>query len=87
MQGKILFAVGLGLGYVLGARQGRGRYEKLKRQASDVWQSGTVQRGVADAQKLARENVPVVGDKIADVVEKVKSATGANESAPADNGA
>src|ERR1700709_412946 len=37
MRGKILLVVGLGVGYVLGARAGRGRYDEIKRTAQKFW--------------------------------------------------
>lgn len=39
MKGKILFIAGLGVGYVLGTRAGRERYEQIKAAAARV--SGT----------------------------------------------
>ena len=39
MKGKILFVVGLGVGYVLGTRAGRERYEQIRSAAEKVWTS------------------------------------------------
>jgi hypothetical protein len=74
MYGKLLLVVGLGVGYVLGARRGREGYDKLKRQASETWRSPNVQRTVSSAQKFAKDNIPVVGDAISDAVKKVNNA-------------
>lgn len=46
MKGKIAFLVGAAVGYVLGTRAGRERYEQIKRGAEAVWQTEPVQRGV-----------------------------------------
>lgn len=46
MKGKIAFLLGAGVGYVLGTRAGRERYEQIKRGARAVWQTEPVQRGV-----------------------------------------
>lgn len=46
MKGKIAFVVGAAVGYVLGSRAGRQRYEQIKRGAQAVWQTEPVQRGV-----------------------------------------
>ena len=57
MKGKIAFAFGLGLGYVLGTRAGRGRYEQIKKAANKVWQTNTV-------QKLQTKATGFVGDRV-----------------------
>lgn len=45
MRGKIAFVLGLGLGYVLGTRAGRQRYEQIKRGAQKLWDSPGVKAG------------------------------------------
>ena len=46
MKGKIAFVLGAAVGYVLGTRAGRERYEQIKRGAQTVWNTPPVQRGV-----------------------------------------
>ena len=46
MKGKIAFVLGAAVGYVLGSRAGRGRYEQIKRGAQNVWNTEPVQKGV-----------------------------------------
>lgn len=46
MKGKIAFVLGATVGYVLGSRAGRERYEQIKRGAQQVWETEPVQRGV-----------------------------------------
>lgn len=46
MRGKLAFVLGATVGYVLGTRAGRERYEQIKRASSAVWQTEPVQRGV-----------------------------------------
>ena len=58
MYGKVLFVVGGLVGYVIGTKQGREGYEKLKRQATDLWENPKVQRTVSDAQKFAEDKIP-----------------------------
>ncbi|MBM7824364.1 hypothetical protein JOD55_000191 [Arcanobacterium pluranimalium] len=44
-----------GIGYVLGARAGRERYEQIKTQASKVWNSASVQSGREKAKETASQ--------------------------------
>ena len=46
MRGKLLFVAGGAVGYVLGTRAGRRRYEQIKAAAGSVWQSPGVQKQV-----------------------------------------
>jgi len=64
MRLKFLFIVGIGVGYVLGARAGRARYEQIKAKATDTWEDPRVQRAVTDAQDFVKENAPVVQEKV-----------------------
>jgi hypothetical protein len=84
MQGKIMFVLGAAAGYVFGTRTGRQGYERLKRQARDFWQNPRVQSTVSTAGDLAREKIPVVGEKVSDVAKK---ATGAVSDAAAKHSA
>ena len=55
MKGKILFVVGLGVGYVLGTRAGRERYEQISRAAEGVWNTPAVQQGVDTVKDFAAD--------------------------------
>lgn len=57
MKGKLGLIVGLGVGYVLGARDGRQRYEKIKAQVRHLWRSPAVQEKVEAAGDLASQAV------------------------------
>ena len=82
MKGKLLFVAGGVIGYVLGARAGRKRYEQIKQAASRVWESPAVQRQVHQVEDFASQklgDVPeVIGDAakkaVSGVVERVTSA-------------
>jgi SLT domain-containing protein len=52
------------VGYVLGARAGRERYEQIMEQAQRIWSNPNVQKASHSAQDLAREKAPVVGEKL-----------------------
>jgi hypothetical protein len=68
MRGKIWFVTGVGVGYVLGTRAGRERFEQMVSTARKVWESPTVQEaaGVVQAQanKLYEQGKQTVNDKL-----------------------
>jgi hypothetical protein len=73
MKGKILFVVGLGVGYVLGTRAGRERYEQMRRAAERVWNRPEVQQGVDTVKDFAKTRV---GDLSETVLDGVKNLIG-----------
>ena len=73
MKGKILLVVGLGVGYVLGARAGRERYEQIKRATDKFWHSRGVQKQVHNAEDFAKAKAPEVVEFLADGAKKVVS--------------
>ena len=64
MKGKILFVVGLGVGYVLGTRAGRERYEQIRSAAEKVWNQPAVQQGVGTVKEFAAARVGDLGDTV-----------------------
>ncbi|MDX6744715.1 hypothetical protein [Actinocorallia sp. A-T 12471] len=52
---RVIFAGGVAVGYVLGARAGRERYEQIKKAAQDVWGHPTVQNAAASVKVQAAE--------------------------------
>ena len=52
MRGKLMFITGVGVGYVLGTRAGRQKFDQMVAQARRFWESPTVQEaaGVVQAQ-------------------------------------
>lgn len=63
---KVSFLAGFGVGYVVGARAGRQRYEKLKSSAQHLWTSPKVQDTVSQAQDFAARKAPEVQHKVAE---------------------
>lgn len=55
--------VGLGVGYVLGARAGRERYDQIVERVSGVWDDPRVAKARRDAARYAREQGPVLVDR------------------------
>jgi hypothetical protein len=62
---KSLFVilVGLAVGYVLGARAGRERYDLIARKVNGVWEDPRVAKARGEAARYAREQAPVLRDK------------------------
>ncbi|BDI21287.1 YtxH domain-containing protein [Herbiconiux sp. L3-i23] len=71
MKGKLVFATGLAVGYVLGTRAGRRRYEQIKASAQKLWTSAPVQKGVEQVQGFVDEHSPDVPAVLADGAKKV----------------
>jgi hypothetical protein len=71
MRGKILFVFGLVLGYVLGTRAGRERYEQIKAGAQKVWLDPRVQEQVQTVEEFVKDKAPDLADKATTVVKKV----------------
>ncbi|MFG1921652.1 hypothetical protein [Cryptosporangium sp. NPDC048952] len=69
MRNKLLFITGVGIGYVLGTKAGRERYEQIRRTAAKVKENPTVQEatGVLQAQagSLVSSAKDVANDKLA----------------------
>ena len=72
MRYKLTFAVGLALGYVLGTRAGRERYEQLKKSARQVAQNPAVRNTAETAAQQGRvyagKAYHAVSDKVGDRV-------------------
>jgi hypothetical protein len=92
MRGKILIVTGLAVGYVLGARAGRERYEEIKRTATKFWNDPRVKQQIETVEDFAKDKAPEVVDFISDnakkVVSQVRSTkkSGAGSSSSSGNG-
>lgn len=75
MRGKILFVAGLGLGYLLGTRAGREKYDELKAAALKVWNDPRVQKQVDAVEDFVKDKAPEVAEFVSDgaktIVDKV----------------
>ena len=78
---KSLFVVliGLGVGYVLGARAGRERYDLIVDKVTGVWEDPRVAKARREASRYAREQAPVLRDK---AQAEAKAAPGVVKAAP-----
>lgn len=68
MRGRYWFLGGVGVGYLLGARAGRERFDQISRTVRRAWESPTVQEaaGLVQAQttKLYAQGKQVVGGRL-----------------------
>jgi hypothetical protein len=71
VRGKILLVLGLGIGYVLGTRDGRARYNQMKSAALKVWNDPRVQEQVNAATEFVKENAPEVASAVTENVKKI----------------
>lgn len=71
MRGKGLLIIGAIAGLVFAATpQGRKVIDDVKDRATKAWGRPDVQRRVGDVSRTVRENVPVVGDDLADIIDR-----------------
>jgi len=77
MRGKILFATGLAVGYVLGTRAGRERYEQIRATVSKLWNDPRVQKQVHTAEDFvgdqAKKAVSAAADKVSETATNATS--------------
>ena len=71
MKSKVMFLVGLGLGYVIGTRAGRERYEQLRASAEKLWTNPRVQTQVQRAEDYVRGAAPEVVERVETTAKKV----------------
>lgn len=82
MKIKTVLVAGLagGVGYVLGARAGQGRYEEIKAQADRLARSPQVQETVSNLAEGVKKNAAKLPDPVADVVTSVADLATGNAS-------
>jgi hypothetical protein len=76
MKGKAGLVVGLAVGYVLGTRAGRERYEQIKGQWLKVWNTDPVQEQVEKAKDFAKSSAMALPSTLWDSAVKVAQAAG-----------
>lgn len=77
---KLSMLIAGGLGYVLGARAGRERYEQIAGTVTKVRNDPRVQEKAHQVADVAREQAPVVKDKVASAASTAAGAAGAARS-------
>lgn len=74
MRGKLLFITGGLVGYVLGSRAGRKRYDQIVAAAENLWSAPPVQRRVTEVRDFALERVGDVPSALFDAGKKLVTA-------------
>ena len=81
MKGKILLVVGLGVGYVLGTRAGREKYDELVAKVQKVWNDPRVQTQASNVGDFVKDKAPDVADFLATNVKKATTRAAAKPAA------
>lgn len=81
MRGKILFVAGLAVGYVLGTKAGRERYDEISKAASKIWNDPRVQKQVNTVETLVKDKAPDVAEFVTGNAKKVVSQVTGKKSA------
>ena len=81
MRGKAGLVVGLAIGYVLGTRAGRERYEQIKGQWLKVWNMDPVQEQVGKVKDFAKSQAMALPSTLWDSAVKVAQAAGSKGTA------
>ena len=55
--------LGIAIGYVIGARSGRERYDQMKDKATELWESPRVTKARTNVEDYARTQGPILRDK------------------------
>jgi hypothetical protein len=87
MKNKLVFGAGMGVGYVLGTRAGRGAYEQLKTRAQKLWNNPKVQDRVTSTTDTLKTKAPQVQDSLKGVLKKGGSGSDDGAKAPQEPGA
>ena len=70
----LVAAIAGGVGYVLGTRAGRGKYEELKARASDLAHSPQAQDAAARVASEVKKNTGSLPDPVANVINNAADA-------------
>ncbi len=87
MRGKLLLVTGVAVGYVLGSRAGRKRYDQISKASSSIWHSRPVQAQVHRIEDFAKDNAPAVVDLVGGTVKKIVGGSPASKPVASTSGA
>jgi hypothetical protein len=77
---KMTFALGMGIGYVLGTRSGRSRYEQMVTKARAVAERPEVRTAAGRVTEVVQEKVATAQSKVGDKLPGVLSGHGSESS-------
>ena len=74
-----IFALGLGvaIGYVLGTRAGRQRYDQMKNAVTALWEDPRVAKARADVESYAKQQAPIIRERAEAAAKDVAAKTSA----------
>lgn len=81
---RLILLAGVAIGYILGAKAGRERYEQLADQASKVWTDPRVQTKVGEVKEQAPQVAAKVGDRAKTAASQAKSKASGHETTDSD---
>jgi len=81
---RLILLAGVAIGYVLGAKAGRERYEQLADQASKVWADPRVQTKVGEVKEHAPQVAAKVGDRAKTAAGQAKAKASGRETTDGD---
>ena len=73
---KLTILVAVGIGYVLGAKAGRTRYEQIRTAARRVAGNPQVRSAARHAQETVQHQAPAVKEKVVAATEKIRHTDG-----------
>jgi hypothetical protein len=80
--GKLTLLAGGAVGYVLGTRAGRERFEQIKSQAQTLWDHPKVQEQASKVQGVAKRKTSEVQDKVTSSSSSSSSSTPSSSTSP-----
>jgi hypothetical protein len=70
MAGKLKLLAGVGIGYVLGTRAGRQRYDQMVNKAQSLWRDPRTQAKVHQAKDVAADKAAQAAHGVQDTVQQ-----------------
>lgn len=59
----LILGIGVAIGYVLGTRDGRERYDAMKAKVTELWEDPRVTKARKDVEAYARQQAPIIRER------------------------